>query len=159
MKSIIRFLLISLSIFCAHSLFADTSVISLQQAHEIKAYVQAAKQLGYTDAKILSELEHAVQNFEKNNGVLALSLKYDERVVWSAIGVLSVAALGGAIWLLCYLLTDHPAGNSEPNNRHSNERPRSEEDRQRGNGQQLNQQLGDSHSGVRDPIIDHEGQD
>jgi hypothetical protein len=116
MKSIIRLLLISLSIVWMHSLPADISALSLQQAHEIKAYVQTAKKLGYTDAQILSEFENAAQLLDQNNGVLALSLKYDERVVWSAIGVLSVATVIATIWLVHYFLqgdqTQSPPGQS-----------------------------------------------
>lgn len=119
MKHIIRLLLISLSIVWVHSLPADISALSLQQAHEIKAYVQTAKKLGYTDAQILSEFENAAQLLDQNNGVLTLSLKYDERVVWSAIGVLSVATVIATIWLVHYFLqgdqTQSPLGNQQQN--------------------------------------------
>lgn len=131
MKSIIRLLLISLSVACSQSLFGGNasniihhdefstpalSALSLQQAQEIKAYVHAAKQLGYTDAQILNEVENAVQMLDHNNGVLALSLKYDERIVWSAIGVLSMTTVIASVLLVYYLLKDDFVAANNPAN-------------------------------------------
>ncbi len=124
MKSIISLLLIFFSLTCTQGLFGSNtsnqihhdelgihalSALSLRQAQEIKAYVCAAKELGYTDIQILNEVKSAAQILDHNNGILALSLKYDERIVSSAIGLLSMTAVIASIWLVYYLLKEHVA--------------------------------------------------
>ncbi len=131
MKSIIRLLLISLSIACAQGLsvleasntihhdktaLVALSGLSLQQVQEIVSYVRNARKLGSTDTQIIRSFEEAAQKLDENNGVLILYQKYDKRIVWSVIGVVSVATLAASIWVVYYYLKNSSASSANPEN-------------------------------------------
>lgn len=109
------FMLLSLSI----------SHVELQadSVQEVKAYVHAAKQLGYTDAQILSEFKKAVYMVDHYKSDVVLSLSDhdkddndagNDRVFWCAISVLGVATIAAGICLVYYLLKEEPAAATPP---------------------------------------------
>jgi len=98
---------------CDKLILSALSGLSEQQTQAVKTYIQEAKRAGQTDIQILNELKNATGILNSNKGGLALSLKYEERYVWSAIVFLSITAVVGGAWSVYYLINSTPV--NQPN--------------------------------------------
>ena len=104
------FMLLSLSI-------VESVAPQAHGAGDIASYIQAFKQLGYTNAQILSEFKKAVHIVDHNNSNVALSLENNNennddnnnRVFWGTVSLLGLTAVAAGICLVYYLLKEDPA--------------------------------------------------
>lgn len=99
MKSIIRLLLISLSVVCAQDVSAHATSLSLQANQEIKSYVAAAQALGFSNEEVKAAFVKALETTDAH-GTVTLSLTHEyKKIALIAGGVTAVAALGGIVYL------------------------------------------------------------
>lgn len=94
MKSIIRLLLISLTVACSQSLSAESG-LSLQKVKEIKSYIAAAQELNFSDEEIKLAFIKGLDEVDAN-GTVTLSLTNEyQKYALIVGGVTATAAVVG----------------------------------------------------------------